>query len=270
MDFTTDRMVMGLGLDLLKDENLLSGLIYPSEQNYYWSDDWSADFYTEAAWTGFITTSTEVENRVLLLPEIQKAYAVLDWENLVIESRVRNIITSGAFSKNRYFLKINTNLDPVLKKIDKYHERNWLRGRYSELLKEIASTEKNERGFKLFGMELWDGEADVLVAGEIGYTIGAVYTSLSGFCDKNNREYNGFGIFQMVFLAMLLKKRAYAFWNLGHPYMPYKFELGAKIFGRHDFLKRWFAARKKSPPKAFRESACFDCEYLKELLKDRK
>lgn len=75
-----------------------------------------------------------------------------------------------------------------------------------------------------------------LIAGEVGYKTGDVYTSLSGFClrDKN---YNNFGNLQMVLLAKYLEKNNYAFWNLGHPYMDYKKKLGAKIYIREEFLK---------------------------------
>ena len=44
---------------------------------------------------------------------------------------------------------------------------------------------------------------------------------------------------QMVLLALYLEKNNYSFWNLGHPYMQYKFDLGAKLYSRDDFLKRW-------------------------------
>ena len=36
-----------------------------------------------------------------------------------------------------------------------------------------------------------------------------------------------------------LEKNNFSFWNLGHPYMQYKFDLGATSFSREEFLKRW-------------------------------
>ena len=43
----------------------------------------------------------------------------------------------------------------------------------------------------------------------------------------------------LPFLAKYLEKENYAFWNLGHPYMQYKFDLGAIKYSRDEFLKRW-------------------------------
>jgi hypothetical protein len=43
----------------------------------------------------------------------------------------------------------------------------------------------------------------------------------------------------MVLLALYLENNNYSFWNLGHPYMQYKFDLGAISFSREEFLKRW-------------------------------
>ena len=39
-----------------------------------------------------------------------------------------------------------------------------------------------------------------------------------------------------------LRDAGYAFWNLGHPFMQYKLDLGAQILPRADFLDRWNAA----------------------------
>ncbi len=82
-----------------------------------------------------------------------------------------------------------------------------------------------------------------LVAGEIGYKIGATYTSLSGFSIKD-KGFNNYGKLQLVLLAKYLQKNNYQFWNLGHPYMKYKFDLGATLFKREDFLQIWQEAKK--------------------------
>ena len=92
--------------------------------------------------------------------------------------------------------------------------------------------------FELLSIELWDKSKTILIAGEIGYKTGSVYTSLTGFCLKD-KKYNNFGKLQMVLLALYLENNDYSFWNLGHPYMQYKFDLGAISFSREEFLKRW-------------------------------
>jgi hypothetical protein len=87
-------------------------------------------------------------------------------------------------------------------------------------------------------IELYDKNNEKLVSGEIGYMISKTYTSLTGFSSKS-KLYNNWGKLQMVLLAFYLEENRFDFWNLGHPYMQYKFDLGAKLYSRDDFLKRW-------------------------------
>jgi len=43
----------------------------------------------------------------------------------------------------------------------------------------------------------------------------------------------------MTLLSQYLEKNQYSFWNMGHPYMQYKIDLGAKILSREEFLIKW-------------------------------
>jgi hypothetical protein len=80
------------------------------------------------------------------------------------------------------------------------------------------------------------------IAGEIGFSIGGVYTSLSGWTGE--RSTHSVGTCQLVLLGRWLQRRGYAFWSLGHCYSPemdYKRQLGHRIYERHQFrtlLKR--------------------------------
>ncbi|WP_052502731.1 hypothetical protein [Halarcobacter anaerophilus] len=57
-------------------------------ENYYWSDDFSAQFYMKAAECGFITTSMYTQNGdFVLLPEIQFEYAVLNFDEIIINKK---------------------------------------------------------------------------------------------------------------------------------------------------------------------------------------
>ena len=104
------------------------------------------------------------------------------------------------------------------------------------------------------------GEA---VAGEIGYIIGRTYTSLSGFSSRE-KAYNHYGTAQLVLLAQHLEKESFDFWNLGQPYMSYKLSLGAKIYDRHSFLKRWFSVAHQ--PKSVNSPNTSVPEYEKEMI----
>ena len=83
--------------------------------------------------------------------------------------------------------------------------------------------------------------------GEVGYQIGGIYTSLSGFCLRDDNHKN-WGTLQLVLLAQLLSRRGFSFWNMGHAEMVYKKRLGACVLSRADFLVRWDQARDEALP----------------------
>merc|ERR1711972_699176 len=81
------------------------------------------------------------------------------------------------------------------------------------------------------------GNDEKPLAGEIGFSIGRVYTSLSGWTEERTAE--GLGFAQLVLLGRWLQRHDFAFWSLGHCYSPqmdYKRELGHRVYPRPDFL----------------------------------
>ena len=121
--------------------------------------------------------------------------------------------------------------------IQKGHGCNsWLIQPYQDLLSEILFT--SDTNFKLQPVALLNKEGE-LIAGEIGYRIGKVYTSLTGFMDRSNPDHNHAGKLQMYLLAKYLQEEGIQFWNLGHPGMQYKLDLGAEILPRNQFLSMW-------------------------------
>jgi Leu/Phe-tRNA-protein transferase len=207
------------------------------QQNYYWSNHWDEEFYIDLAYAGFITITIEdQESNLLLLPEMQFAYSMLDFKDLHISKKVEKLIKKGDFD-----FTINTRFDEVIASIIEYHPDNWLYGEYATLLKRLYHTKKNKHKFRVISVELSAANGE-LVAGEVGYIIGRTYTSLTGF-SSYDKKYRNYGTLQMVLLSKLLEHNNFAFWNLGHPYMEYKNRLGAKIFTREQFIKRWQVAR---------------------------
>lgn len=221
-----------LPYSFVSNQKLLEKYIYPDMyKNYYWSDDFSAEYYIAQAKAGFIAVTDFFEEKELLLPEIQFSYALLDFNELHISQKVKKLLK---YQKPE--LHIDEELDEVAQAIALTHKDNWLTPRYLTMLKETRGKDKH---FKVISAYI--RENGKLVSGEIGYSIGQTYTSLSGFT-RRERCYNNYGTTQLVLLAHYLKKEGFAFWNLGQPYMDYKLALGAKIYERSDFLERWFEA----------------------------
>lgn len=90
-------------------------------------------------------------------------------------------------------------------------------------------------GVTFHSIELWHSETKELVAGEIGYTCGAVYSSLTGFTLKN--KYAGAGSVQLACLGRWLERSGIQLWDLGME-LDYKLELGGKCIPRADWVRR--------------------------------
>ncbi len=217
---------------MFENEAYLKKMVYPDmHREYYWSSDFSPEFYIAQAKAGCIAICETIEGEEFLLPEIQRGYAVLDFADLHISKKVARIIRRQPLQ-----LQLSSRLDQVAAQIHAHHRNNWLTPAYLEILQR---TEGVDPQFQALSVALF--EEGVLVAGEIGYRIGRTYTSLSGFSSREKR-YRDYGKVQMVLLAQTLQKQGISFWNLGHPYMPYKTALGAKIYTRIEFLRRWYRA----------------------------
>ena len=201
--------------------------------SYYWSDDWSEEFYIELSKAGFISTTHETKDGLVLLPELQNDYAILDFENLHISQKVKKLM-----SEKNYKFSVNSRFNEVIEKFSTHHKYNWLKGEYAELIKSLFMNNDTREGFKIVSFELIDKESNELIAGEIGYIIARTYTSLSGFSSRE-KKYDSFGTLQLVLLAKHLQNSGFEFWNLGHPHMEYKKRLGCQTYSRGDFLKRW-------------------------------
>ena len=60
-------------------------------------------------------------------------------------------------------------------------------------------------------MGVYRNSDDELVAGDLGYTVGGVYTSLTGFHTENNA-----GSVLLCALGRYLELNGFAFWDLGN------------------------------------------------------
>lgn len=224
--------IYNLSYETVCSKEYLAEHIYPNMyKNYYWSDDFSASYYIAQAKAGFIAVTDTYEEQELLLPEIQFSYALLDFENLHTSRKVSKLI-----DKEKLQIVIDDNIEEIAERIQSSYQNCWLSQRYIETLR---ATEGLDRNFKVITVYI-ESQGDI-VAGEIGYMIGKTYTSLSGFSSKE-KKYHNYGTAQLVLLGQYLQKNHFTFWNLGQPYMDYKLALGAKIYERKAFLKRWFEA----------------------------
>jgi len=151
-------------------------------------------------------------------------------------------------------LRIVSSADPeaTWRRLDAYQAarnagNNWLTPRYLAML--LAASRDETVNFWLHAIELREvhpretdaGEGDtsgeahrtegreadtaregavgeVVLAGELGFSVGRVYTSLSGWTEARTTAVHGSA--QLALLGRWLQQRGYAFWSLGHCYSP--------------------------------------------------
>ena len=229
-------------------EDFLQRHVYPSELDLYWSDCWELDFYVALARAGFISTSVREGDGLYLLPEMQPAYAVLDWERLHISRQARRLIRCGELKERGMVLRLCSRPDSVLQALQQtWGDSSWLHSPYQHLMRQAAKS--SGIGLTVLAVELWSEARQELVAGELGYIIGRTWTSLTGFFRRDRADWSHYGTIQLLALAKILQAEGFAFWNLGHPYMEYKTRLGARILPRADFLDRWITACAQDLPR---------------------
>jgi len=229
------------------DEVVLREQIYPdTEHTLYWSERWDPDFYVALARAGFICISAHHPRYgPVLVPELQESYAVLDWEDLHCSRKLAKLLRSGRLEDEGVELVVADSCDRVIEGLLAHHGADcWLHAPYRKLMRQLAASGSPD--LTLQGVELWSRRRGELLAGELGYTIGRTYTSLSGFCRRGDPRWRHSGTLQQFWLAGRLQERGYAFWNMGHPSPPYKRALGARIVPRAEFLERWLSARDAS------------------------
>ena len=222
------RILPQLTLHDLRTPSLRDAIRYDTFTEYYWSDDFSPDFYVQQARTGMIAITERFHDKEMLLCEMQRSYAILHPSQTHISRHARRIIR-----RDRPTLHVGMQLETVQTHLDIYHQNNWLTPKYTQILRTL-----NQTSLGVISLSVLVRHGARIVSGEMGYIIGSTYTSLSGFSSQEKR-YRHYGKVQLVLLGQWLERHGLQLWNLGQPYMPYKFELGAREYARADFLRKW-------------------------------
>jgi Leu/Phe-tRNA-protein transferase len=239
-------------------------MVYTDMQHdYYVSDNWNVEFYVIQAIRGFIAVGHSIDDaKQVLLPQIQYSYCVFDFSKIYIHHRMIKRIRR----MHGWKICVNRDFRGTVDKINEYHSKIWLTSEYRSLaihLNQCGSLILSlpgileEHAFRMCSVELYD-DSDNLVAGELGYTIGCVFTSLTGFCKREKRV--SIGKIQILCMARILEIAGFEFLNLGQPpqngHMQYKEELGGVEVSRSDFLERWKPAISHVP---VNNNVFFDC-----------
>uniref|UniRef100_A0A7S0H6V6 Leucyl/phenylalanyl-tRNA--protein transferase n=1 Tax=Amorphochlora amoebiformis TaxID=1561963 RepID=A0A7S0H6V6_9EUKA len=233
-----------------------------SEVAYCWSFSFDPTFFAHLCYEGFLSICSYPSQIVYtLMPWIDPERCVMDLDSIHISKKVLK-------RSNKYSLTVNKSFQQVIDGCIAQHGESWLHLPMRALLKSLNSSgysgEKKNVRFAVHSIELWD-DKKLLVAGDIGYTVGGCYTSMTGFRKEGTVSA---GTIQLVATCGLLKEVGFQMWDLGMV-MKYKKDLGATVLKRQEFIKRFHVIRDET--KAFLKTPqAISARRLIKSLKDSK
>ncbi|MEM9119698.1 MAG: hypothetical protein AAGD09_17710 [Cyanobacteria bacterium P01_F01_bin.56] len=194
--------------------------------------DLTPAFVAAVCYHGYLPMGEQVADLPLLLIKSHHQRCVLEFANLHLSRKLKRYARGLT-------LTMNQNFDECLGAIANHHSPTWLIAPLCNALIQLHQHPHSQ--VALHSIEIYNDDAR-LVAGEVGYTTGAIYTSLAGFHTQN-----GAGSIQLALLGQILASSGFAFWDLGMN-LPYKRQLGADLVPRQSFLERWAQHRDRPTP----------------------
>jgi Leu/Phe-tRNA-protein transferase len=161
----------------------------------------------------------------ILFPKLHLVRSALFFPELHVKKSIRRFLS-------HYELKVDTDFDLILDKCVQTHGADWLT---PPLVKTLKGMRRGKFPAKPVSFALYrEGE---LKAGEIGISMGRVYTSYSGYHEEDNA-----GTVQIILMIQWLEENGFSFLDFGMP-LEYKTTLGATNLNPHHFVKLFREAR---------------------------
>lgn len=210
--------------------NYLKHMVLPYYSDYCQSPCFHPRLIVQLMAEGFLPIATQG----VLLPKLHQERCVI--------SLPHDLHTSKSIRKKskRFCLSVNTYLEGVIQGCHAQHDNCWLLPPLVAAFATIlaadgvdavvdAPTNKSAK-VRIYSIEVWNTDTGRLAAGELGYTVGSIYTSLTGFSAEDSA-----GSVQLAALGQLLCNHGFSMWDLGMA-MDYKGQLGAHLMPRADFV----------------------------------
>ncbi len=180
---------------------------------------------------GYMPMSEDASGLDLLLIKSHRARCVVD----PVSVRVSK---SASRRARRFEIRVDSAFTSCLDRIVAHHAERWLSTSLCDALEALHREPID--GIAARSVEVY--EEGELVAGEIGYSCGRAYTSLSGFY-----AVSGAGSVQLACLGRMLARAGFSLWDLGME-IDYKVRLGGRLVERRRFISEYRAASAASTP----------------------
>jgi Leu/Phe-tRNA-protein transferase len=211
-------------------DEVVDDIVDKHGNEFCWSLYFDPPFLARLFYSGFLPICTDLGDSsgslYCLLPKLHYERAVLVMsDGMHISKKVKK-------KAAKYALSINQAFDEVIEGVWEEHGENcWLHAPLVEGLRDLVRECILTGPVEVFSVELWSVETDRLVAGEIGYRVGAIYTSMTGFfCES------GTGSIQLASLGRWLVGRGFKVWDFGMM-MDYKRDIGCQSIQREQFVQ---------------------------------
>lgn len=238
--------------DSVADEVIRNNL-----DEFCWSLYFEPEFLVRLFYSGFLPIARDLglpnDPVYCLLPKLHFKRSVIDVENFQVSSSKRKKL-------NKSFPGCRVSVDASFEQVinfclSQHGDNNWLFPPLRKALSHINSHSGNGP-VKVHSVEFTDPDGRI-IAGDIGYEIGSIYTSMTGFYSAS-----GAGSALLYSLASWLKLKGFTTWDLGME-MDYKRDLGAKVLNRVEWIKKVRDERILSPLEVLSGSV-----LVKDLLVD--
>lgn len=254
--------------------SLLPRYLFPLVRHYhddfYVSRSFDPRLVVQLMAEGFLPIAT----RGYLLPKLHVERCVLQLNpqsNLHVSKSTRR-------KSKSFLLSINECFDRVVAGCHTQHGTNWL---YPAIVSAFRAIHQRTKGLnsegvnamvisqdslephdttpvRLYSVEIWNAETGNLAGGELGYSVGGIYSSLTGFSNEDasgsvqlgkgepawtttafffqSLSHVSFGKYTVA-LGKLLTHAGFDYWDLGMA-LEYKTRLGAELISRADFVSK--------------------------------
>lgn len=187
--------------------------------------EFNTDIIKEAIRLDLFPMSITVEFLDFLTIRQHKQKSIITWDKFRIPHKIPKL--TEKFFKD-YTMTFNKDFEGTVNNILKAYPSTWLT---PGLIKAFTEIHYNPtKNISIDSVEIWDKEGN-LVAGELGFITGSVYTSLTGYHSENH-----IGNVQLSALGLYLKENGFTYWDLGM-YIEYKMRYGATLFGKDEQKK---------------------------------